>query len=90
MTSCKPKRAGLLSKLFGGLKRSNCDSYCDAPCGSMGGCTSCGSAPTIAPAVEDAPADAEEAKPMPPAPVVDPTAFLNNKRRVIQASSYAR
>jgi len=37
-----------------------------------------------------APAD-EEAAPMPPAPVVDPSAHLQSKRRVIQASaSYIR
>jgi hypothetical protein len=27
---------------------------------------------------------------MPPAPVVDPSAYLQSKRRVIQASSYVR
>jgi hypothetical protein len=27
---------------------------------------------------------------MPPAPVVDPSAYLNNNRRVIQATSYVR
>ena len=83
VVTCKPKRAGLLSKLFGGLK---CKSGCDTACDVMPGCTSCGSTP--APAMEAAPS--EEAKPMPPAPVVDPTAFLNNKRRVIQASTYTR
>ena len=32
-------------------------------------------------------ADAEEAAPMPPAPIVDPSAFVPQKRRVVQAST---
>jgi hypothetical protein len=42
----------------------------------------------VAPAPAPAPA---EAAPMPPAPVVDPSAFLPTQRRVVQASnSYVR
>jgi hypothetical protein len=51
--------------------KSGCDVACDA---APAGCSSCGSAPVAAPA-------------MAPAPVVDPHAYLNTNRRVIQASS---
>ncbi|QDV10661.1 hypothetical protein CA51_05110 [Rosistilla oblonga] len=93
----KKKSGGLLSKLFGGLKcckKSDCDSACDS-CGCAGSyaapaapaCSSCNGGTSVqveAPVVEDA-------APMPPAPVVDPSAYLNSKRRVIQASTrYAR
>jgi len=79
---CTSKRPRLLETLFGHLKNDSCcDAACDAaPCG-------CSSAPVMA---APAPAD-EEAAPMPPAPVVDPSAHLQSKRRVIQASaSYIR
>ena len=77
---CKPRR-GLLSKLF--AKKSCCDAGCDTGCST--GCSSCGSsaAPAAAPAAADA-------APMPPAPVVDPSAYLNSNRRVVQATSFTR
>jgi hypothetical protein len=62
----------LLSKIF--KHKGGCDSIaCDA---APAGCSSCGGT-TVAPA---APAAA-------PAPVVDPHAYMNTNRRVIQASS---
>lgn len=68
----KKRHAGLLSKIF--KHKGGCDSIaCDA---APAGCSSCGST-TAAPA---APAAA-------PAPVVDPHAYMNTNRRVIQASS---
>ena len=74
---------GLLSKIFK-HKKGGCDASCADPCGATAcdaapaGCSSCGSTPASAPAA--APAAA-------PAPVVDPHAYLNTKRHVIQASS---
>ncbi|GIW98208.1 MAG: hypothetical protein KatS3mg111_1541 [Pirellulaceae bacterium] len=69
---------GLLSKLF--RKRSNC---CDAiVCDSCSGCAA--GAPAVAPEAEG-----DEA-PMPPAPSVDPSAYLQTNRRVIQATSFVR
>ncbi|MFO1066172.1 MAG: hypothetical protein U0892_20115 [Pirellulales bacterium] len=73
---CGPKKCGLLSKLF--KHKSGCDTCCDAI--SSCGCT--GGAPAAAPA-------AAGAAPAPPAPVVDPSAYLQN-RRVIQPTSYVR
>lgn len=91
VSCCPPKKGGLLKKLFGKLKKNNCcDSGCDVACDTgCSSCSSCGSAPAAAPtpAPEAAPAVDQS---MPPAPVVDHSAFLNSKRRVIQASSYAR
>ena len=77
---CGPK-GGLLAKLFGGLKKSSC---CDSGCDVIGGGSACGGCAPVAPA-----APAPQADPMPPAPAVDSSAFLNSKRRVIQASSRA-
>lgn len=76
VSCCKPKKAGLLAKLFGKL---HCDSGCDTSCDAIG-CSDC--APSAPAAPEAA---AEEA--MPPAPVVDSSASLSTKRRVIQASN---
>ncbi|MCA9131651.1 MAG: hypothetical protein KDA45_00780 [Planctomycetales bacterium] len=84
---CAPSRCGgLLSKLFKRRGASCCDAMvCDSGCGS--GCNSCGSssvAPLAAPSIQG------DAAPMPPAPIVDPSAYLQSKRRVIQATSYVR
>lgn len=80
---------GLLKKLFGHLHRNNSD-CCEIGCDVAAGCSSCVGgqtvAPTMAPAVNNAPA--QEVSPMPPAPVVDPSAYLHSKRRVIQASTH--
>jgi hypothetical protein len=81
-SGCGKKKScgGLLSKLF--KKKSNC---CDAlACDACGCASACGSAPVAAPVVHG------DAAPMPPAPVVDPSAYLQSNRRVIQASSYIR
>ncbi len=75
---CGPKKCGLLSKLF--KHKHGCDTACDA-CPTAG-CSSCGGSA--------APAPAASAAPMPPAPVVDPSAYLQSNRRVIQATSYVR
>jgi hypothetical protein len=90
----------LLDKMFGNLRgyscfgnRNNCcDSGCDSCCEPACGCESsccepaCGcEAPCGGCAAPAAPA--MEAAPMPPAPVVDPSARVSRKRRVIQASA---
>ena len=73
------KKKGLLAKIFSCKKSSCCDAAvaCDS-CAAPAGCSSCGgtavSAPVASPAIA-------------PAPVVDPHAYLNTKRHVIQASS---
>jgi hypothetical protein len=77
--SAKRCGGGLLKKIFANVGKSCCDAgptACDA-CPTA--CSSCGTsaAPTPAPA----------AAPSAPAPVVDPHAYLNTKRHVIQASS---
>ncbi len=84
-SGCGKKKScgGLLAKLFE-KKSSCCDAGCDAAptCGcESAGCSSGDSASDTAPAAE--------AAPMPPAPVVDPNAFLRSNRRVIQ-TSYGR
>ena len=73
---------GLLGKIF--AKKSLCDSGCPTACDAMpaaSSCSSCGTAPAVAPT------PAPAAAPAAPAPVVDPHAYLNTKRHVIQASS---
>ncbi len=73
----------LLSKLF--KRRGGCDTLaCDSGCAAAPACSSCGSAPVSAPAVQG------NAAPMAPAPVVDPSAYLQSNRRVVQATSYVR
>lgn len=84
-SGCGRKRCGLLSKLFQRKSCGGCDSLCDSGCASSGCCgASNGSAPVAAPEVHG------DAAPMPPAPIVDPNAYLQNNRRVIQATSYVR
>lgn len=89
-SGCGRKSGGLLSKLFQRKNRGGCDSLCDSGCASSG-CSSCGggsvsypSSPVAAPEVHG------DAAPMPPAPIVDPSAYLQSNRRVIQATSYVR
>lgn len=82
-SGCGTKKCGgLLSRLFKKKSSSCCDAVvCDS------GCSSCGTsvaAPVAAPVVNG------EAAPMPPAPIVDPSAYLQSNRRVIQATSYVR
>lgn len=68
----KKRHGGLLGKLFAKKSASGCDT---GACDSVpAGCTSCGSTPVAAPAAT-------------PAPVVDPHAYLNTNRGIIQASS---
>jgi hypothetical protein len=76
------KHGGLLARLFHHKDRG-CDA-CDAcgmtvaaPCSSCNGGSYNGGSYNVAP----------QAAPAAPAPVVDPSAYLNSKRRVIQASS---
>lgn len=71
----KPRNRGLLSKLFGNLHRKS--NGCDIGCDSAG--CGCG--------VSHSNGDYPSAAPMPPAPVVDPSASVSSKRRVIQASA---
>lgn len=68
------KRPGLLAKLF-----SSRQSCCDAPCDSGCGCAVPTAVPTSVPAVKDVPTA--------PAPIVDPSASLQSKSRVLQASA---
>ena len=80
-------KRGLLAKIF--KCKSSCDAApsCDS-CASapVSGCSSCGGTPVAAPAA--APVAAPAAAPVAaPAPVVDPHAYMNTKRHVIQASS---
>ncbi|MBB3208355.1 hypothetical protein FHS27_004183 [Rhodopirellula rubra] len=78
--------------MFGNLscgKKSSscCDMGCDT-CSTGCGCGAPAAAPYAAPV--EAPVY-EQAAPMPPAPIVDPSASISRTRRVIQASaSYAR
>lgn len=76
-SGCGLKKRGLLAKIFSCKKSSCCDTVvaCDS-CAAPAGCSSCGTsvaAPVAAPAAA-------------PAPVVDPHAYMNTKRHVIQAS----
>jgi hypothetical protein len=82
-SGCGGHHHGLLHRLFK-HRRNNacCDTACDA-CGVASSCSSCGGGVA-------APAASGDAAPMPPAPVVDPSAYLQSNRRVIQATSYVR
>jgi hypothetical protein len=75
----------LLSRLF--QKRNKC---CDAGCCDAGCCDTCSSCNSAPAAPAAAPAVSGEAAPQPPAPVVDPSAYLQSNRRVVQATSYVR
>ncbi|WP_231612345.1 hypothetical protein [Novipirellula galeiformis] len=82
-----------MTKLFGNVRNLGCKKGCDSGCDSIcdSGC-GCGASVPHAP-YEAAPVAAPEveAAPMPPAPIVDPSASVTSKRRVIQASaSYVR
>jgi len=65
----------LLSKLFGNLHRKS--NGCDIGCDSAG--CGCG--------VSHSNGDYPSAAPMPPAPVVDASAFLNAQHSVVQTSA---
>ena len=76
---------GLLAKLFKRKSSNGCDTLaCDSGCGSTPACGCSSAAPIAAPMMNG------DAAPMPPAPVVDPSAYLQSNRRVIQATSYVR
>jgi hypothetical protein len=83
-SGCGAPKCGLLSRLF--ARKSACDTGCDTGCSTCNSCSAAPAAGTPAPA----PAVSGDAAPMPPAPVVDPSAYLNSNRRVIQATSYVR
>lgn len=82
------RRGGLLKRLFGHLHGNNdcCDTGCDVAVGCSNCLNSPISAPTMAPTMDIDSQD--QVSPMPPAPVVDPSAHLHSKRRVIQASTH--
>lgn len=81
-SGCGRHRGGLLGKIF--KKRGCCDALaCDSGCAAPA-CSSCGSAPVAAPEVHG------NMAPAAPAPIVDPSAYLQSNRRVIQATSYVR
>jgi hypothetical protein len=70
------RRGGLLSRLFSGHRSSKgCDQGCDSGCG-------CGT-PTTVPYSSPSMHSVPEA----PAPIVDPSASVQSKRRVVQASA---
>ena len=93
--SCKKRcRPCLLERIFG-CRKSCCDSGCNAcdsctvSCGCDAGCDA-GCTMGGAGGGKGAPAPAMEGSemaPMPPAPVVDPSAYLPAKRRVVHAST---
>ncbi|WP_246112742.1 hypothetical protein [Allorhodopirellula solitaria] len=85
------KKCGLLSKMFGKLKCGKKNDCCDSGCDSYGS-ADCGcGAPAAVPYAAPVQTPAVESDPMPPAPIVDPSASISRNRRVIQASaSYAR
>jgi len=87
VAACDPCAGGAAAGCDGkiGAKARSCGllgkifkskSSCDAAASCDSGCTSCGSVPATAPAAAPA-----------PAPVVDPHAYLNTNRGIIQASS---
>lgn len=92
--SKKRSCGGLLGKLFKKKSKSCCDSGCAAAptCGCEVSCAApaCSSCMSTAPAPVAAPAVSGDAAPAPPAPIVDPSAYLQTNRRVIQAASYNR
>ncbi len=81
-------KRGLLAKIF--KCKSSCDTAvsCDS-CAAPSGCSSCASAPSGCNSCGGGTAiSAPMSAPMAaPAPVVDPHAYMNTKRHVIQASS---
>lgn len=84
---CKPKCCrSLLDRIFVCNKRCCKKSCCDTGCGCAAAAPGCGceagghAAP--APAL-----DGGDMPPMPPAPVVDPSAFVPSQRRVVHAST---
>lgn len=74
------KHCGLLAKIFSCKKNKGCDAgACDAYASPVAsGCSSCGGTAVSAPMASPMAA---------PAPVVDPHAYMNTKRHVIQASN---
>jgi hypothetical protein len=73
----------LLDRIFSCHKRC-CNSGCNSGCGCAAAAPGCGCDGGAAPA----PAmDGGDAPPMPPAPVVDPSAFVPSQRRVVHAST---
>ena len=72
------KRGGLLSRLFSAHKSSSCcDLGCDSGCG-------CGTPAAVS---YSSPAPSLHSVPEAPAPIVDPSASHQSKRRVVQASA---
>ena len=69
---------GLLDRIFAHKPRCCKKSCCDD------GCSGCAAAPYSG---EEAAPEAADAAPMPPAPVVDPSAFVPGQQRVLRVSS---
>jgi len=85
---CKKRHCGLLAGIFRCKKsccHSACNTCCDNGCGNAcgnGGC--CGGEGGDAPAPA---AGGEEAAPMPPAPMADPSASIQRGRQVVKAAA---
>jgi hypothetical protein len=60
---------------------NGCNNGCTAGCGCAAAAPSCGYDAAPAPAANG------DMPPMPPAPVVDPSAFVPSQRRVVHAST---
>ncbi|MCA9153134.1 MAG: hypothetical protein KDA38_00040 [Planctomycetales bacterium] len=83
-TNCCAGKSGCCEPACG------CDNGCAANGCCDNGCTGNGCAPACGCEHGAAPAPAvggDDMAPMPPAPVVDPSAYLSSQRRVIQAST---
>ena len=81
---CKLGKRGLLAKIF----KCKSNSCCDAPASCDSGCNSCGTSSGCSSSGGGTAISAPMSAPMAaPAPVVDPHAYINTKRHVIQASS---
>ncbi len=74
---CKLKRPGLLSKLFGGHRKGGCDE-----CFGASPSCECGATQVVPMSTP-----AHDVVPAAPAPIVDPSASIKTKSRVVQASA---
>src|SRR6056297_1801838 len=88
---CGGHNGGLLSRLFGHLGHnhgcdSGCDLGCEPACGFEAPACGCSGGYSV-PSATPMPSVDQEAAPMPPAPIVDPSASVTKKRRVVQASA---
>jgi hypothetical protein len=90
---CKSNCGGLLDRIFGSrCCKSKCGSKCDGGCHAKSGCEAaaakCGCEAAAACGCDGGKASATSVEsPMPPAPVVDPSAFIPSPRNVVHATS---